>query len=100
MSEAARLCGMGTARLRKMIRDGRVKALELGGRKLVDLDEVEPLADDARGARVRDVVEATGLTDSAVRRGCAEGWLPHRRSGNTLLFDLEEVERCLRARMK
>ena len=72
-----------------------------GSRTLVDLDTArEILKQVMDGATIEDVSKETGLNITAIRRGIREGWIPCEKPGKAYVFDLDEVKKALRKRMK
>lgn len=86
--------------VRRAVASGKLEGLKLGNRMLVDLDTArEVLERTERAASIADVHEKTGLTETAIRRGIREGWLPCEKTGKAYAFDLEAVEAAIRQRM-
>ena len=92
--------GVSDTRIRKAVKEKRLRMMRLGTRMLVDMDEArETLAEEMAGATIKDVKAATGLNESAIRRGVREGWLTCRKTKRYLLFDLDEVMKAIEKRM-
>ncbi len=93
--------GIPEIRVRRAIEAGKLDTMKLGSRTLVDLDTareiLKPVMD---GATIEDVSKETGLNITAIRRGIREGWIPCEKPGKAYVFDLDEVKKALRKRMK
>ena len=93
--------GVSEIRVRRAIEAGKLDTLKLGSRTLVDLDTArEILKPVMEGATIEDVSKETGLNITAIRRGIREGWIPCEKPGKAYVFDLDEVKKALRKRMK
>lgn len=87
ISEAARLLGISEQRLRRGVEAGRYPYIRIGSRKLVDVDELEPVIRAEQATiGIREAAQLTGLPMTAIRRGAREGWLPCRKDGKAYLF--------------
>ncbi len=92
--------GVSDTRIRKAVKEKRLRMMRLGTRMLVDMDEArEVLEAELNGATIKDVMAATGLRESAIRRGVREGWLHCQRTNKHLIFDLDEVLKAIEQRM-
>lgn len=96
--EAARALGVPEGRIRRAVREGALSCLELGNRRMVDLEEARALAADA-GVGLKEMAERTGLSVHALRRGILAGWIPARKEGKAWRMDAQEAEKAIRARM-
>ncbi|MBR4711492.1 MAG: excisionase family DNA-binding protein [Clostridia bacterium] len=98
--QAAEALNVPELRVRRAAADGKLDALRVGNRTLVDLDTArERLTDIRERITIAEVTRLTGLTDSAVRRGIQEGWLPAEKGGKTYYFVRDEVLAAIRDRM-
>ena len=91
--------GVSEATVRRAIAVGRIQVLMLGNRQLVDLDTARERLQAPEGATIEEVSEKTGMSQSAIRRGIREGWLPAAKPGKAYLFDLAAVMEAIRERM-
>lgn len=93
--------GIPEIRVRRAIDAGKLDTMKLGSRLLVDLDTArEILEPEVTGANIEDVIRETGLKETAIRRGIREGWIPCEKPGKAYVFDLDEVKKAIRKRMK
>lgn len=100
IAEAARLLGIPEQRLRRGVEAGRYPYVQIGHRKLVDMDELEPIIRAERATiGIREAAQLTGLPETAIRRGAREGWLPCRKDGKAYIFQPEQLLAALE-RMK
>ena len=100
ISAASKKLGVPDSRIRKAVKEKKLRMMRLGTRMLVDMDEVqEMLAEEYSGATIKDVMAATGLCDTAIRRGVREGWLTCQKTERGLIFDLDEVLKAIEKRM-
>lgn len=105
---AKQLSGMGVMRHQviRAMNAGELRYLPLGGRRLIDLDEARAYfsarqeAKKARGVGIDAVSGRTGMSVSAIRKGVHDGWIPCRKNGRALCFDLDEVFAAIEARME
>ena len=96
--EAAKLLGIAAQRIRRNAQSGIYPFMMIGSHMVVDVDAIreilereDPLIERMLG--IVDLSKKYGLTDSAIRRGTQEGWLPYMRRGRKLLFDTQIPER-------
>ena len=100
INSASRALDIPAMRIRKAAADGVIDVLRVGNRMLVDLDEVSAkLRCSDRYMGIRQVCDAIGLNESAIRRGIRDGWIPCKKVGKKYIFDLDDVKRAIRARM-
>ena len=85
--------------LARLVKSGTITSLQVGNRALIDIEELRPHLDAFGSMNLREIASETGLTESIIRRGMAEGWIPFRRSRRTYSFDLDLVYEAIRARM-
>ena len=105
---AKQLSDLGVARHQviRAMNAGELRYLPLGGRRLIDLEEARVYFTDrqedrkAHGVGIDAVSGRTGMSVSAVRKGVRDGWLPCRKIGRTLRFDIDEVFAAIEARME
>lgn len=90
------------ARIRQGCTSGKYPYMLVGNRVLVDFDAICPLlmteyAD--KGLSTSDLAQRIGLSESAIRRAVADGWLPCEKGGRSMRFDLTEVQSAIKKRM-
>lgn len=98
--DAAQMLGVNEMRVRRAARDGRIPAMQLGNRMLVDVDVACDVLSRPDGVTIDVVSAETGLTESAIRRGIREGWMPCEKPGRAYLFDLDLVRAAIEKRMR
>ncbi len=86
--DAAQMLGVNEMRVRRAARDGRIPAMQLGNRMLVDVDAACDVLSRPDGVTIDVVSAETGLTESAIRRAIREGWMPYEKPGKAYLFDM------------
>lgn len=100
IGEASRKTGIKQEKLRKAVRLGLISSYPLGNRRLVDLDTLpREVVSVENLIGVRELAELTGLSESAIRRGITEGWLPFIRDGNRYKFQQDDALEAIRGRM-
>lgn len=87
INEAVGVLNRSEQQLRRGVKDGRYPYIAVGTRMLVDVDElVEIIQAEDSTINIRQAAELTGLSERAIRRGCAEGWIPHRKGNKAYEF--------------
>ena len=94
--------GVPEYRVRNAIRDKQLKVLPLGNRQLIDLDEARALlVKPSEGTiKMAELSAAIGISQTGIRRGIREGWIPCEKVGKAFVFHLEDVEKAIRERME
>ncbi|MEA4928565.1 MAG: helix-turn-helix domain-containing protein [Candidatus Limiplasma sp.] len=102
INEAARALKVSRLLLSRAVERGEIASMPLGARRVIDLDAARAYLGRRReaGVGVDALSTATGLTVGAIRRGVAEGWIPHWRDGRTLRFDVAAVCDAINRRMQ
>lgn len=87
INEAAGVVNRSEQQLRRGVSEGRYPFIEIGARKLLDVDELAEIiqAEDST-INIRQAAELTGLSEKTIRRGCREGWIPHRKGKKAYEF--------------
>ena len=98
--DAAQMLGVNEMRVRRAARDGRIPAMQLGNRMLVDVDAACDVLSRPDGVTIDVVSAETGLTESAIRRAIREGWMPYEKPGKAYLFDMDMVRAAIDKRMR
>lgn len=92
--------GVPENRVRRAIRSGQLDVLKLGNRLLIDMDTAREMFAQAEGTiNIGELSKAIGMSETGIRRGIREGWIPYERVGWAYLFRLDEVEKAIRKRM-
>ena len=82
INEAARALEIPASQIRRGIAEGRYAYIPVGNRMLVDLDELTLIIRNEKAViGVKAASELTGLSESTIRRGAQNGWLPCTRKG-------------------
>lgn len=98
--EAAKLLGVEEGWLRRMVREEKCPSVRVGNRRLVEMEAAGALPREAFGGiGVGELAEALGVKPPVIYRWAQEGYIPCARYGTEYRFDLDAVERALRARM-
>lgn len=85
--EAARALNMSAQQLRRRVRDGHYPSYEVGGRVMVDVDELARIVEMERGSiGIAEAAQLTGLSINMIRRGVRGGYLPHIEVGGGYRF--------------
>lgn len=98
--EAAQLLDVSQSRVRRAVKTGQIAHVLVGNRCLVDVDTAGDELKKVQGVPIKEICRLTGLTDSAVRRGVKEGWIPCQKPGRAMIFDPAQVMDAIQARMK
>lgn len=98
--DAAQMLGVNEMRVRRAARDGRIPAMQLGNRMLVDVDVACDVLSRPDGVTIDVVSAETGLTESAIRRAIREGWMPYEKPSKAYLFDMDMVRAAIEKRMR
>ena len=85
--EAARLLDMNAQQLRRGIQAGHYPSYEVGGRVMVDVEELARIVDMERASiGIAEAAHLTGLSISMIRKGVRGGYLPFIKVGNGYRF--------------
>lgn len=85
--EAARLLDMNPQQLRRRVRDGHYPSYEVGGRVMVDMNELARIVEMERGSiGIAEAAQLTGLSIGMIRKGVRGGYLPHIEVGGGYRF--------------
>lgn len=91
---------MPESRVRRAIRNKQLDVLTLGNRLLIDMDTARSLLVQVEGTiKIDELSRAIGMSDTGIRRGIHEGWIPCEKVGKAYLFRQDEVEKAIRERM-
>lgn len=100
INEAAVMLVKSPQQLRRGVDAGRYPFIQVGTRKLVDVDELREIVNhEAATIGIEEASELTGLPVSAIRRGIREGWIPCERPGKAYAIKPGELLESLQ-RMK
>lgn len=92
--------GVPESRVRRAIRNKQLDVLTLGNRLLIDMDTARNVLVQVEGTiKIDELSRAIGMSDTGIRRGIHEGWIPYQKVGRAYHFRLEEVEKAIRERM-
>ena len=85
--EAARALGRSAQQLRRRVQAGHYPHYEVGGRVMVDVDELARIVEMERGSiGIAEAAQLTGLSINMIRRGVRGGYLPHIEVGGGYRF--------------
>lgn len=96
---ASRQLGVSEHILRRRIAANDIPVLRVGNRLLVDTDTLREYIKEVQGIGIARVSEETGLSESTIRRGIHEGWIPARKIGRDYVLQLDEVMDAIKKRM-
>ena len=97
---ASEALGVPELKVRRAASDGTLDVLHVGNRTLIDLDTAREKLKRTGRITIQEVARLTGLTDSAIRRGIRDGWLPAEKDGKMYYFSESAVMRAIRQKMK
>lgn len=92
--------GVPESRVRRAIRAKQLDVLKLGNRLLIDMDTAREMLVQVEGTiKIDELSRAIGMSETGIRRGIHEGWIPCEKVGKAYLFRQDEVEKAIRERM-
>ena len=102
VAEAANYLRVTKSEVKRILLEGLARTLKIGTHTLVDLDEVEKALRESEALiDMKEAMELTGLTYSAIRRGIEEGWIPCiRTTGRRYRFRPGELLKSIENRMQ
>ena len=96
IKEAALILGVGESQLRRGIAAGRYAFVQVGNRRLVDVEELRKVleAEDAL-LDVRQAARLTGVSESTLRRMAKDKRIPYKMIGRGIAFQRDELLKAL-----
>lgn len=96
--------GMTASQLKRGCLAGKYPWMKIGNRMLVDVDALLPILTKERQEMktllsTTELAQRIGLSESSIRRGVADGWIPCRIVGRNMRFSLMEVQQAISERM-